>query len=77
MVKKLNRNLIKEEDSSQCLKILSQYKEDENRLAEIRDVLLQRIRAIPSTNMIINIPVPDNLDKLLCHLQCLFQRPTK
>ena len=40
-MKKLTRNLI-EEDSSQCLKNLSQYAEDENRLEEIRDVLPKR-----------------------------------
>ena len=53
--------------------IVVHSQEDENRLAEIRDVLPKRKWVIPPKNMITNIPAPDNLDKLLCHLQCFFK----
>ena len=39
-------------------------------MAEIRDVLPKRKLVIPSTNMTTNMPTPDHLDELLCHLQC-------
>ena len=43
-MKKVARNLI-EEDSSQCLKILTQITiEEENELAEIREVFPQKIK---------------------------------
>ena len=51
--------------------------EEENRLAEIRDVLPKRKSVIPSTNMITNIPTTDHLDELLCHLQCFFNDQRK
>ena len=55
--------------------------EDENRLAEIRDVLPGRNQAIPSTrtnkHCCKHIPAPDHLDKLLAHLQCFVQRAKK
>ena len=51
--------------------------EGENRLAEIRDVFLKRKWVVSSTNMITNIPAPDYLDKLLCHLQCFLKDQRK
>ena len=42
-MQKLNRNFTEEENSSQCLKILTQITvEDENQLAETRDILPKR-----------------------------------
>ena len=84
-LKKLNHNLIKEEDSSQCLKILSQYTVKKTKVDWQRFEMfwLKGKQTIPSTNtcMITNIPanIPalDRLGKLLCHLQCFSQRPTK
>ena len=53
-------------------------KENENRLAEIRDVLPKRnVLVLPSTNMITKISAPDHLDKLLCHLKCFFKDQRK
>ena len=84
-LKKLNHNLIKEEDSSQCLKILSQYTVKKTKVDCQRFEMfwLEGKQAIPLTNTCMitnipaNIPAPDHLDKLLCHLQCFSQRPTK
>ena len=76
--KKLNHNLITEENSRQCLKILSQYTVKKTKVDWLKGK-----QAIPSTNTCMitnipaNIPAPDHLDKLLCHLQCFSQRPTK
>ena len=43
-MQKLNRNLTDEENSSECLKILTQITlEDENKLAEIREVFPKTI----------------------------------
>ena len=76
-MKNLTRNLI-EEDSSQCLKISLLYTvKTKNRLAEIWDVLPKGTWAITSTNMITNMPAPDHLDELLCHLQCFFKERRK
>ena len=75
--KKLNHNLITEENSSQCLKILSQYTVKKTKVNWLKGK-----QAVPSTNTCMitnipaNIPAPDHLDKLLCHLQCFSQRPT-
>ena len=76
--KKLNHNLITEDNSSQCLKILSQYTVKKTKVDWLKGK-----QAIPSTNTCMitnipaNIPAPDHLDKLLCHLQFFSQRPTK
>ena len=44
LLQKLNRNLTEEENSSQCLKILTQITiEDESELAEIREVFPKKI----------------------------------
>ena len=61
-MQKLNHNLTEEENSSQCLKILTQITiEDENELAE-REVF-------PKT-----INEQTYLEKLLCLLQCFFHK---
>ena len=67
--KKLNHNLITEENSSQCLKILSQVTiEDENELAE-REVFPKTIN-----EWILRQWQQTYLEKLLCLLQCFFTR---
>ena len=71
-MKKLTRNLI-EEDSSQCLKILSQYTVKKTKIDLQRFemfCLRENEQFPPSTNMISNTPAPDHLDELLCNLQC-------
>ena len=70
-MKKLTRNLI-EEDSSQCLKILSYHTVKKTKIDWQRFEMFcqKKKRVIPSTNMITNMPAPDHLEELLCHLQC-------
>ena len=76
-MKKLTRNLI-EEDSSQCLTILSQYTAKKTKIDWQRfEMFCLREISNSSTNMITNIPAPDHLDKLLCHLQCFFKDQRK
>ena len=66
-MQKLNRNLTEEENSSQCLKILTQITiEDENELAE-REVFLKTIN-----ERILRQSQQTYLEKLLCLLQCFF-----
>ena len=67
-------NLIEEEDSNELLEnfIAANSQEGENLLAEIRDILPKGKQVIPSTNMITNMPTPDHLDKILCHMQFFF-----
>ena len=61
-LKKLNHNLFKEEDFSQCLKILLQYTVKKTKVDWQRFEMfwLKGKRAIPLTNtcMITNIPAP-------------------
>ena len=68
-MQKLNRNFTEEENSSQCLKILTQITvEDENELAE-REVFPKTIN-----ERILRQRQQTCLEKLLCLLQCFFYK---
>ena len=75
-MKKLNDNLIKEEDFSQCYRS-TQLKRRKSTGRDWRG-FSQEKTTNSLTNMIPNITAntytaaPDHLDKLLCHLQCFF-----